>query len=160
MYQSGRIICRLAYVGGSSLRNKNKNEYFANNTLGLLQQQQHLCTGVTRQPAGQWRRDVTGPQERIKLALCVFVNLSYCWLVRHFAHLPMTCRTRGPQTSILNMKYSGEHNKRQCPDHRQTFTAKRQRLQPRRAMPPDVNCFITRPKCHQRTSFLLQTTVS
>ena len=27
------------------------------------------------------------------------------------------------QTSNLNMKYSGEHNKRQCPDHRQAFAA-------------------------------------
>ena len=27
------------------------------------------------------------------------------------------------QTSNLNMKYSGEDNKRQCPDHRQTFAA-------------------------------------
>ena len=48
-------------------------------------------------------------------------------------------------TSNLNMKYSGDHNKRQCPDHRQTFAANRQRSQAR-ATPPDVNCFITRPK--------------
>ena len=27
------------------------------------------------------------------------------------------------QTSNLYMKYSGEHNERQCPDHRQTFAA-------------------------------------
>ena len=27
------------------------------------------------------------------------------------------------QTSNINIKYSGEHNKRQCPDHSQTFTA-------------------------------------
>ena len=40
------------------------------NTIGV---QQHLCTGATRQPAGQWRHgDVTGPRIRIKLALCVF----------------------------------------------------------------------------------------
>ena len=49
------------------------------------------------------------------------------------------------QTSDVNMKYSKEHNKRQCPDHRQTFAANRQRSQAR-ATPPDVNCFITRPK--------------
>ena len=49
------------------------------------------------------------------------------------------------QTANLNMKYSEEHNKRQGPDHRQTFAANRQRSQAR-AMPPDVNCFITRPK--------------
>ena len=35
------------------------------------------------------------------------------------------------QTSNLNMKYSGEHNKRQCPDHRHTFAANRQRSQAR-----------------------------
>ena len=49
------------------------------------------------------------------------------------------------QTSDVNMKYSKEHNKRQCPDHRQTFAANRPRSQAR-ATPPDVNCFITRPK--------------
>ena len=49
------------------------------------------------------------------------------------------------QTSNLNMKYSGEYNKRQCPDHRQTFAANRQRSRAR-GMPLDVNCFITRPK--------------
>ena len=49
------------------------------------------------------------------------------------------------QTSNLNMKYSGEDNKRQCPDHRQTFAANRQRSQAR-GMPSDVICFITRPK--------------
>ena len=47
------------------------------------------------------------------------------------------------QISNLNMKYSGEHNnKRQCPDHRQTFATNRQRSQAR-AMPPDVNCNLT-----------------
>ena len=45
------------------------------------------------------------------------------------------------QTSNLNMKYSGEHDKRQCPDHRHTFAANRQRSQAR-ATPPDVNCFL------------------
>ena len=55
-----------------------KERYLAM-TLGL---QQQLCTGATRQPAGPWRHgDVTGPQVRIKLALCVFVIMSYCWLV-------------------------------------------------------------------------------
>ena len=49
------------------------------------------------------------------------------------------------QTSNINMKYSGEHNKRQCPDHRKTFAANTQRSQAR-ATPPDVNSFVTRPK--------------
>ena len=49
------------------------------------------------------------------------------------------------QTSNLNMENSREHNKRQCPDHRQTFAANRQRSQAR-ATAPDANCFITRPK--------------
>ena len=47
-----------------------------------LGQQQQLCTGASRQPDGPWSHgDVTRPQVRIKLALCVFVILSYCWLV-------------------------------------------------------------------------------
>ena len=35
----------------------------------------------------------------------------------------VTEHEKNHQTSNLNMKYSGEHNKRQCPDHRQTFAA-------------------------------------
>ena len=85
------IICWLAYVGG--VVKKNTKTWDLCNTLGL---QQHMCTGATRQPAEQWRHgDVTGPQIRIKLALFVFVSWVMCWLVRYFAHLPITCRTRG-----------------------------------------------------------------
>ena len=59
------------------------------------------------------------------------------------------------QTSNINMKYSGEHNKMQCPDHRQTLAANRQRSQAR-ATPPDINCFITiRSKPCYRTSLPL-----
>ena len=59
-----------------------------------LEQQQQLCTGASRQPDGPWSHgDVTLPQVRIKLALCVFVILSNCWLMRHLAHLLTTCTT-------------------------------------------------------------------
>ena len=74
---------------GGSLRNEKKvvPRY-------CLGQQQQLCTGATRQPDGPLSHgDVTGPQVRIKLALCVFLDLSYCWLMRHFAHLLTTCTT-------------------------------------------------------------------
>ena len=50
------------------------------------------------------------------------------------------------QTSNLNMKYSGEHNKRQCLDYRGAFAANRQPPQARGGKLPDANCFITRPK--------------
>ena len=41
-----------------------------------LEQQQQLCTGASRQPDGPWSHgDVTWPQVKIKLALCVFVIL-------------------------------------------------------------------------------------
>ena len=60
--------------------------------------------------------------------------------------LPCACGVAMPvRSQNTKITSSGEHNKRQCPDHRQTFAANRQRSQAR-ATPPDVNCFITRPK--------------
>ena len=35
------------------------------------------------------------PRQVSNLLMCVLVSLSYCWLVRHFAHLLTTCTTRG-----------------------------------------------------------------
>ena len=68
-----------------------KKKWYIAITLG---QQQQLCTEASRQPDGPWSHgDVTGPRIRIKLALCVFVFLGYCWLMRHFAHLLTTCTT-------------------------------------------------------------------
>ena len=75
---------------GGSLRNEKK--WYLAITLG--QQQQQLCTEATRRLDGPWSHgDVIGSRIRIKLALCVFDILSYCWLMRHFAHLLTTCTT-------------------------------------------------------------------
>ena len=51
------------------------------------------------------------------------------YILYFFGLLPRACGVgtftehEKHQTSNLIMKYSGEHNKRQCPDHRQTFAA-------------------------------------
>ena len=67
------------YVGGVVL--KKKKTWDLAYTLGL---QQHLCTGGTRQPAGQWRDgDVTGPQIQwcrvaiICRTVCFFIPLHF-----------------------------------------------------------------------------------
>ena len=62
------------------------------------------------------------------------------------------------RTSNLNMKYSGEPNKRQCPDHSQTFVANRQRSQAR-ATPP-MSTASSPDQSRRRTPSAFQTTVS
>ena len=64
-------------------------------------------TGDTRQPAGARKHgEVTGPQVRITLPLCVSVGLTYRWLVRHFPTFPrpVQCVALGKQHRTLVLK--------------------------------------------------------
>ena len=82
---------------------------------------------------------------------CMVYFIFYIFLCYSRVRVVLRCqyvhRTRkSPDLELkYEILYSGEHNKRQCPDHRQTFAANKQRSQAR-ATPPDASCFITRPK--------------